>query len=171
MGREVRRVPIAWEHPLNPITRRPIPLLDVSYPEAAAAWDSGKSRWLEGFHEDMDGTWAPNTPEMRGLAWETWVGASRPTPEAFMPEWPEAERTHFQMYETQSLGTPLSPPFASIEDLARWLTEQHVPVQADRAVPYEQWLYICLKGWTPSMGLDGAGKLVSDDLQLEFIQE
>jgi hypothetical protein len=36
--------------------------------------------------------------------------------DAFMPDWPPELRTHWQLYEVTTAGTPLSPPCASAAD-------------------------------------------------------
>jgi len=36
---------------------------------------------------------------------------------------PKRQRTNFQMYETTTYGTPISPEFASPEELACWLAD------------------------------------------------
>ncbi|MEY9237731.1 hypothetical protein ABIF65_003730 [Bradyrhizobium japonicum] len=43
-----------------------------------------------------------------------------------MPAWPAEACTHWQLYETTTAGTPLSPPCASARDLAKWLAAHHV---------------------------------------------
>lgn len=40
---------------------------------------------------------------------------------AVMPQWPKHERTHVQMYEACTEGTPVSPVLESPEALRRWL--------------------------------------------------
>ena len=47
-------------------------------------------------------------------------------PEAFTPDWPDSERTHWQMYEQTSEGTPISPVMESPEALARWLVDNNL---------------------------------------------
>ena len=62
----------------------------------------------------------------------------RPTPR--MPTWPEAERTHWQMYETTTAGTPLSPPCATPEALAKWLADHHADAGAGMTATEPEWL-------------------------------
>lgn len=62
----------------------------------------------------------------------------------YMPDWSEDEATHYQVYETVSEGTPVSPVFASLEKLCAWMQE---PI--DRNSPYnrgEDWQ--CMQGKT-----------------------
>lgn len=41
-----------------------------------------------------------------------------------MPRWSAKKRTHLQMYETCSEGTPISPVMATAEELAHWLADK-----------------------------------------------
>ncbi len=70
------------------------------------------------------------------------AGDDRPGLEAlaFMPAWPDAERTHFQMYEATSAGTPLSPPCASPKILAKWLADHHADAGAGTTATDKEWL-------------------------------
>lgn len=68
----------------------------------------------------------------------------RPTPA--MPHWPEAERTHWQLYETTSAGTPLSPPCPSAEALAKWLADHHVEAAPGYTGTEKQWLTAIKRG-------------------------
>ncbi len=82
---------------------------------------------------------------------------------------PEAERMYeswekeepptgdgWQMWETVSEGSPISPVFRTPAELARWLTENANEV--DEGTTYEQWLAMIGKGWCPSaMSLPGHG--------------
>jgi hypothetical protein len=75
-----------------------------------------------------------------------------------MPDWPAEQCTHFQMYETTTEGTPISPVCASAEELARWLTDNGASAFGPMRATYEQWLALCAPdGWAPSMVMDGAG--------------
>ena len=65
---------------------------------------------------------------------------------------PKCQRTHVQMYETSSgimlgdgprgRGTPISPEFATPEELARWLTDNRASWHGSRGGSYEQWLAV-----------------------------
>jgi hypothetical protein len=67
-----------------------------------------------------------------------------------MPEWPESERTHLQMYESTSEGTPISPVMETPEQLARWLADNGASAFGDMTATYEQWLETAKDGWAPS---------------------
>lgn len=139
MGREVRRVPASWEHPQKENGDYQ-PLYDESWEEAVAEWKAGYAKW------EADGA--------RGG--EFWEYDSPPDRDYYRPRWTDAERTHFQMYETVSEGTPISPPMESVEALARWLADNGASACAGDTATYEQWLRMCQVGWAPSFAvIDG----------------
>jgi hypothetical protein len=57
-----------------------------------------------------------------------------------MPDWPKEQRTHYQMYETTTEGTPISPVMDSPESLARWLVDNNAASFGPCTATYEQWL-------------------------------
>lgn len=63
----------------------------------------------------------------------------------------------YQMWETVSEGSPISPPFAMPEELARWLTETGASAGGSRTATYEQWLNLIHREWAPSMVVDKNG--------------
>ena len=69
---------------------------------------------------------------------------------ALMPAWGEQERTHFQMYETTTEGTPISPVMESPEALARWLVDNKADAGAGQHASYEAWLRVCRGGYAPT---------------------
>ena len=80
-----------------------------------------------------------------------------------MPEWPEHEKTHFQMYENTTEGTPISPVMPTPEALARWLADTEASAFAGMPASYEAWLNTIHEGHAPAMlfvkgqGLIGPG--------------
>jgi hypothetical protein len=103
MGREIRRVPPTWEHPKNyqghyqPLYDRP--------------WRDAMQEWFSDYGDE----------------WQTWTDKEDiegpPDPEYYRPVWSE-EPTAYQMYETVSEGTPVSPVFLTVDKLRTWLLEQ-----------------------------------------------
>lgn len=163
MGREVRRVPADWQHPRyaadhhrERLRGRYIPLHDGGFAQADADWSEGWAKWQEGLTENYGGPekWRAIDPECRGMRFTDYHG-ERPSPDDYMPDWPEDQRTHFMMYEDTSEGTPISPAFATPEELARWLADTGASTFADMTATYEQWLPICRGGWAPSMVISG----------------
>lgn len=154
MGREVRRVPPNWKHPLVEHGRHYRPMCDESFDDAAAKWKRAFKAWEEGEreqHKNDDGS---------HLEFWEWDGLP-PFRESYRPAWREGEATWFQMYETFSEGTPVSPPFETLEELARYLSThgdfwyQQDPSSYDKPT-YEQALATVTAGWAPSMLVCGS---------------
>lgn len=133
MGRELRRVAPNWEHPKD-LLGHYIPKHDRSFEAAAAEWKAGYAAWERGEHYNGAG-------DFNGEFWE-WDGGP-PDREAHMPNWTDAERTHFQMYEDTTEGTPVSPVFDSIDKVARWCADNGASVFGSTTATYERWLQIC----------------------------
>lgn len=119
MGREIRRVPPNWEHPK---TKR---------------FDYQLGREVEDYHPMFD---RPFGPEMREwyANWEAWERGERPEgsedcanfwdwnggppdPAYYRPAWKDGDATWFQVYQTVSEGAPVTPPFATREELIDYL--------------------------------------------------
>ncbi len=167
MGREVRHVPATWEHPCYPadhyeprLQGKYVPLHQSGrYAEAAQEWDEEFVQWQQGFRRSYASgdKWVPKSDETGRY---TEYAGSRPSPDDYMPDWPEAERTHLMMYEDTTEGTPISPAFATPEELARWLADNNASSFGDSTATYEQWLSLCNRGWAPSMVVSG-GQIMS----------
>jgi hypothetical protein len=82
----------------------------------------------------------------QGNAWES------PEDEKLADEWKAEEPPAgpgYQLWETVSEGSPISPVFERPEDLARWLVNH--PHGIDEGTTFEQWMtFICGDGWAPS---------------------
>ena len=144
MGREVRRVPEGWEHPRN--DRGDFrPLYDEDYEFCAQAWLADCAAWEAGTHESQQkGRLYANEC---AHFWEYESGP--PDPDYYRPAWAEEERTHYQLYETVTEGTPVSPPFRSKETLIQYLC-QDGDFQGTRRT-LEQATSLVEGGWAPSM--------------------
>ncbi|VVB50621.1 Uncharacterised protein [uncultured archaeon] len=152
MGREVRMVPPGWQHPQEADGRYK-PLLDGSFEKALAEWTEGKKKWEEGFRENWgakegEPKWKPKEAD-ETCSWVEWNG-SKPQKRDYMPTFPEGTATHLMMYETCTEGTPISPAFATPEELAHWLADNGASAFGDMTATYEQWLATCKSGWAPS---------------------
>jgi hypothetical protein len=118
MGREIRRVPANWQHPKKQMpdyrTSRMVeqyqPLFDEPFAPRMREWYAGWDAWERG--ERPKGAISEN--------YFDWDGGP-PDPEYYRPDWKEEEMTWFQVYETVSEGTPVSPPFATEEELIEYL--------------------------------------------------
>lgn len=81
-------------------------------------------------------------------------------------EWtqpPEGEG--WQLWETVSEGSPISPPYATAEELARWMSSPAyswgaIKTDADRPT-YETALRFVMGGWAPTLAETPAGDVVS----------
>jgi hypothetical protein len=60
-----------------------------------------------------------------------------------MPKWTADGATYFQMYETTTEGTSISPVMDSPESLARWLADNKASAFADQTASYDAWLKVC----------------------------
>jgi hypothetical protein len=139
MGREVRRVPKDWQHPRMENRNRYQPLENSSYEEAKQEWITGFIEWhIEG------------NPEDEGCDYWEYCG-NPPDRNYHMPDWDESERTHYQMYENTTEGTPISPVMETPEELARWCADNRVSAFADMTADYEHWLRVAKGGWAPSL--------------------
>lgn len=162
MGREVRRVPADWQHPKAWNSYRGedtyIPLYEGDfgggYEALAAEWDEGRAKWQEGLCRSYgEGErWVPIDEEDRAMRYTDYSGA-RPSPDDYMPNWPEEQRTHYMMYEDTSEGTPISPAFATPEELARWLADNGASAFGGQTASYEAWLNIARGGFAPSCAI------------------
>jgi hypothetical protein len=138
--REVRPVPLDWEHPTEGITR------------------GGKPRYVP-LHSRADLRWSIKFYEENPQYASEW----QYRPEDYMPEIPEGTPLGYQLYETTSEGTPVSPVFKTLEELATYCgsPDNDVTVFADCRWTADQWLASfrndslgtdSLAYWTPSTG-------------------
>lgn len=68
----------------------------------------------------------------------------------------------YQLWETVSEGSPISPVFAKPEELADWLASPAYERSVDQGTTREQWLrFINGPGWAPSMMSSPATGLVT----------
>lgn len=134
-----RRVPPDWTHPKDQRGRY-IPLRDGSeLVQRTREWDEAVAKWNEGLRYDYDTMqWMPIEGGSQGMTYAEYNG-ERPDPREYTPLWPLSRCTHWQMYEEVTEGTPISPVFASAEELARWMAEHD-----ENASSYEDWLSIIL---------------------------
>lgn len=134
MGREIRRVPANWEHPRD--DRGGYIPLHEGYAVRVAEFE--KMQAEKGIQEAIEYYGCPDKND-------------------FMPDWADSEKTHLMMYETCSEGTPISPAFATPEELARWLADTGASSFGSMTATYEQWLATCRRGWAVSAVMDSKG--------------
>jgi hypothetical protein len=152
MGREVRRVPVDWQHPKDECGRYKALYDGAGYEDAVREWDESAAKWARGEFPDYA------SDESRKLTYVEWSG-ERPDVAEYMPRWTAAEATHLMMYETTSEGTPISPAFSTPEELARWLCANRASALGSSTASYEGWLrvarggYACSAVYAPSTGI------------------
>ncbi len=115
MGREIRRVPEGWKHPKG--DRRHgfdyLPKYEKNYDKAAKQWIEDCASWSRGEYKDQ---------------WDSckyyWEYEPPPDEQYCVPYDPDDEDlcTWYQAYETVSEGTPVSPAFATREELIDYLS-------------------------------------------------
>lgn len=145
MGREVRMVAPDWKHPKD--ARGRYKPLHEGYSLAVEE----RQKWREGFRRDYaTGEWGPKDEHDAGMSVEDYFGSEEADPDDYMPEWPPEVATHYQMYETTSEGTPISPPMPTPEALARWLADNNASAFGSMGASYEGWLATIKRGSAPS---------------------
>jgi hypothetical protein len=166
MSREVRMVPPDWQHPTEwgkdwrtgqPKLRH-VALLDGDYDEAASEWDREAAQWEAGYVRDYFNRGYKAKDETHEGSYAEWAG-DRPNPGHYMPKFAPETATHLMMYETTSEGTPISPAFATPEELARWLADNNASAFGSDGATYEQWLRVCRGGFAPTAVGTSAGLL------------
>jgi hypothetical protein len=157
MGREVRRVPPGWEHPKEEERGRMDykPLYDNDYKTVADEWLKNCREWDDGTHADL-----VRRPELKNEYPYFWDwDVSPPNEESYRPAWTEAEATAYQVYETVSEGTPVSPVFETLDALVAWLVSQGHSEHAARR--------FAETGWAPSMVMHRNGNSVKTAMGID----
>ena len=145
MGREIRRVTIDWKHPKDKDGYY-IPLFGRSFTKTLEEWIEGSINWNNGLRRDfVTNELMPIENKYKEITYEDWNG-EKPEQADYMPEWDEEDKTHYQMYETCTEGTPISPVMKTKEELAKWLFDNRASFFGDMEMSYEHWLDICNGG-------------------------
>ena len=158
MGREIRRVPPNWGHPRytkdNASNSRDVgeymPMYDQTYEDARKEWLDGFALWQLGQHPEQ--IKYPEDSWIKGRDW--WEYSSPPDREMYRPTFTE-EPTWFQVYQTVSEGSPVTPPFATREELVEYLVK-HGDFWAQRrgtggCSRKAAEAFVMEDGWVPSM--------------------
>ena len=115
MSREIRRVVPSWEHPRTAGGNFQ-PLFDEDFDTASRKWWEAAVRW----HDAID-LFEHELAALDDNPWYWQWDGDPPDQDYYRPAW--AKPTHYQMYETVSEGTPISPIFATLAELEDWLVE------------------------------------------------
>jgi hypothetical protein len=145
MGREIRKVPVGWEHPKRTEWNREKdfhPLYDRPYRLAAEEWIKDFLEWQNG-----------DDPKKAEYPYYWDYGRTPPDKEYYRPEWADEEMNGFCLYETVSEGTPVSPVFETRKELAEYLAKHGDFWDQKRGHGgwgIEQATAFCAVGWAPS---------------------
>jgi hypothetical protein len=154
MGREIRMVPANWE---NPTVIRTYgtrhepgyqPMYDCTFAEAAAEWLTENAKWEAGERPNYFDA-SENPADLKYWEWDN----GPPDREYYRP-WSDDEAVWFQVWETVSEGTPVSPPFATKDELVSYLADHGDFWDQKRGDP--PWSRSAAErfvgsGWAPSM--------------------
>ena len=157
MGREIRRVPPDWEHPRSSQGGY-IPLYDKDFDTAAKKWEAEYDLWRKGEHPDQ-------------ADYYFWEYDSPPDAESCRERsWTPEEATAYQIYETVSEGTPVSPVFPTKDDMRLWLLKQGYSEPTANAFIEGGWVpsfvaFNSNKGVQFYSGIEAAGIMAGDTEQ------
>jgi hypothetical protein len=161
MSREVRRVPADWQHPRwahdelvtsqAHLAGRYQPCVDADYESACREWYADAALWCRGEHPDQQ-----KQPRPSYLANYRWYHEWHAPPHRKCHReraWTPEEATHYQVYETVTEGTPITPVFATLEEMVEHLVRYGTDWDDDRAHP----------GWdrAAAVAFAGAGHAMS----------
>jgi hypothetical protein len=152
MGREIRRVIPNWQHPKN--GDKFIPMHDESVQEA---WDEWLGNW--GRISQLD-----EAAQRKELLIEcsvfnlytefcSYYGTS-PDPDYYRPCWTAEDATWYQVYETVSEGTPMSPPFETADELVYYLCNHGTFWDSKKWSMLAATNFVKNSQWLPSFAMD-----------------
>lgn len=154
MSREVRRVPADWDpREIKNAYGHVQPHFDEVWEDAFEEYVKSYESWKAGTHPDF-------AEYGKAHSFLDWVGGP-PDPDYYRPRWPDESRTHFMMYSTTSEGSPMSPAFATIEELAHWLADTKASAFGSMTATYEEWLAMCQQGHSIASGVMINGEMLS----------
>lgn len=165
MGREIRNVPPHWKHPESEDEYRRMrlqPMHDRTFAEAARQWKEEFAAWERGER--------PDYASEASKALEFWeYHGGPPTDRAYYRTYDMADATWVQLWETVSEGTPVSPPFATVDELIAHLAEHGDEWDGKRghgAWGMERAKAFCADGWAPSFVMIDGKLLEGTELAL-----
>lgn len=146
LGREIRRVPANWQHPKNQYGQD-IPLYDSRYSKVLTDWEEENKQWQNGLSSDYNCGWKPIKEIYKDIPFEEWSG-KKPVKEDYMPEWTEEEKTHIQLYETTTEGTPITSVYNSndLESLCEYASKNCSAFGSNKTTK-EQWMEMITNGF------------------------
>jgi len=158
MGRIIRRVPPNWNHPKKEVytmtgkEMRYQPMYSRSFDDAYDEWRKDYDRVKAGNLTDFERECFPN-------GFIDWLMDS-PTPDArYYEPFTSGEATWFQVWETVSEGTPVTPPFETEDELVDYLTKNGDfwdQKRGDKPMPRENYeKFVKGPGWAPTFVSNG----------------
>lgn len=151
MGREIRMVPPNWRHPKNDRGHEQ-PMYDENFADHFAKWLADFDRIRAGNLTDIERECYEGDGKIALAEWLRDEGMPRDP--AYCRPWRDDEATWFQVWETVSEGTPVSPPFATRGELVDYLVK-HGDFWDQRrghgGYSREQAEAFVNAGWVPSM--------------------
>jgi hypothetical protein len=145
MSREVRKVAAGWQHPkLN--DKLFVPLMDGSrFVSDSQRYEENRRMWELGMVRDPLNAKEWITRREAGICqtcFHQYYG-NEPHQDQYMPVWKPEEATQYMLYETLTLGTPLSPAFPTENELADWCVTHKVTLCPTRRLTFTGWLQLC----------------------------
>ena len=131
MGREIKRVALDYDWPLNKV------------------WPGFATSLCHIMDEDCDSC----------KQYARLVDIPMDKGECPVVEVEPPEGKGYQIWETVSEGSPVSPVFAKPEDLAQWMVDNDTSITRDAT--FEQWMAFIDDGYAPSMTFTPNGGLRS----------
>ena len=118
-----------------------MPLFDQDYATAAQEWITGLLAWENGTYSGP-GNYTVESLKREGIGYFWDYHGMPPDQEFYRPKWSAKEATCYQIYETVSEGTPISPVFETLDELVAWLVDRGHTKRAAKQ--------FAKLGWAPS---------------------
>lgn len=152
-------------------------MLKDTFAKACQAWEDAYQKWLDGEHDEVireygEEDYPKGNPRASFIAWH---GEKPDDPERYQ-NWEDHEATWYQVWETVSEGTPVTPPFATKEELVDYLVEhgdfwdQQRRKEGIKYMNSDPWdretasRFVFGRGWMPSLAIvEKDGKQVFDN--------
>lgn len=171
MGREIRRVAMGWEHPKKSVpdwrTGRMIeqyqPLYDQDFETAMSEWLKELDEWKTGefervLQEDLECRYDSAQPYRAFCEYN----GGAPEPEYYRPVWSADAVMGFAVYETVSEGTPVTPSFATKDELVYYLSNHGTYWDNGKPWSREAAEGFVESEWSPSLMINTATGVIAE---------
>lgn len=149
MGREIRMVPVNYRHMKRNAYGHFQSMHNKTFEQACAEYDSEKAGWDRGER--------PEHAKDADYPYVDYAGERPDDPEYYRP-WKDEEAVWFQVWETVSEGSPVTPAFASKAELVDYLTAHGDNLQGNQHVspwPRKAAEQFVEREWAPSGVMQG----------------